>query len=291
MAATSPSGVSRTAPCSCHEGRLRRLPVIDGDAEARHPEPAAPFRAGRARGPGRLRAFSAVRRPLGITDPGTHESGSLMGRLFLFVRKRLRCGARSRASIGGRPAIEPFRFRSTENAGPIPFLCRIFFTRTGSPFARSCSKQDAPDGDEPCASLPSIPPSAPVRPAFSIAVTRRDAGARDHPDGARTCRGPAAANRPAVSPVRWRLREPGPGCRDGRPRQLYGLRVGISAARGIGLAAGVPVVGVATLSAFLAPLMAGDSRRPVHQRHRRQARPYLHPGDRVRAARSSSRRR
>ena len=36
--------------------------------------------------------------------------------------------------------------------------------------------------------------------------------------------------------------------------------MGISAARGIGLAAGIPVVGVATLSGFLAPLMAGDSR-------------------------------
>ena len=33
-----------------HEGRLRRLPVIDGDAEARHPEPASPFRAGSAAG-------------------------------------------------------------------------------------------------------------------------------------------------------------------------------------------------------------------------------------------------
>ena len=75
------------------------------------------------------------------------------------------------------------------------------------------------------------------------------------------------------------------------PGSYTGLRVGISAARGIGLAAGVPVVGVATLSAFLAPLMAGDSRGLFTQRHRREARPHLHPGDRVRAARSSSRRR
>src|ERR687890_82340 len=44
------------------------------------------------------------------------------------------------------------------------------------------------------------------------------------------------------------------------PGSYTGLRVGISAARGIGLAAGIPVVGVATLSAFLAPLMVGDRR-------------------------------
>ncbi|WP_230531747.1 tRNA (adenosine(37)-N6)-threonylcarbamoyltransferase complex dimerization subunit type 1 TsaB [Microvirga roseola] len=45
------------------------------------------------------------------------------------------------------------------------------------------------------------------------------------------------------------------------PGSYTGLRVGISAARGIGLAAGIPVVGVATLSAFIAPLMAGQERR------------------------------
>jgi tRNA threonylcarbamoyladenosine biosynthesis protein TsaB len=43
------------------------------------------------------------------------------------------------------------------------------------------------------------------------------------------------------------------------PGSFTGLRVGIAAARAIGLAAGIPVVGVATLSAFLAPLMAGRS--------------------------------
>jgi tRNA threonylcarbamoyl adenosine modification protein YeaZ len=44
------------------------------------------------------------------------------------------------------------------------------------------------------------------------------------------------------------------------PGSYTGLRVGISAARGIGLAAGIPVVGVSTLSAFLAPLMVSDRR-------------------------------
>jgi tRNA threonylcarbamoyladenosine biosynthesis protein TsaB len=44
------------------------------------------------------------------------------------------------------------------------------------------------------------------------------------------------------------------------PGSYTGLRVGIAAARAIGLAAGIPVVGVATLSALLAPLMAGEAR-------------------------------
>jgi tRNA threonylcarbamoyladenosine biosynthesis protein TsaB len=43
------------------------------------------------------------------------------------------------------------------------------------------------------------------------------------------------------------------------PGSYTGLRVGIAAARAIGLAAGIPVVGVATLSALLAPLAAGPS--------------------------------
>lgn len=45
------------------------------------------------------------------------------------------------------------------------------------------------------------------------------------------------------------------------PGSYTGLRVGIAAARAIGLAAGVPVVGVSTLSALIAPLMAIDKRR------------------------------
>jgi tRNA threonylcarbamoyl adenosine modification protein YeaZ len=45
------------------------------------------------------------------------------------------------------------------------------------------------------------------------------------------------------------------------PGSYTGLRVGISAARAIGLAAGAPVVGVSTLSALLAPLVASGERR------------------------------
>lgn len=44
------------------------------------------------------------------------------------------------------------------------------------------------------------------------------------------------------------------------PGSYTGIRVGISAARAIGLAAGIPVVGVATLSAFIAPLMTRETR-------------------------------
>ena len=45
------------------------------------------------------------------------------------------------------------------------------------------------------------------------------------------------------------------------PGSFTGLRVGISAARAIGLACKVPVVGVTTLSALLAPLVTSGERR------------------------------
>jgi tRNA threonylcarbamoyl adenosine modification protein YeaZ len=47
------------------------------------------------------------------------------------------------------------------------------------------------------------------------------------------------------------------------PGSFTGLRVGIAAARGIGLAADKPVVGLSTLSAYAAPHMAADDRFPV----------------------------
>ncbi|MDJ1158744.1 tRNA (adenosine(37)-N6)-threonylcarbamoyltransferase complex dimerization subunit type 1 TsaB [Chelatococcus sp. SYSU_G07232] len=45
------------------------------------------------------------------------------------------------------------------------------------------------------------------------------------------------------------------------PGSFTGLRVGIAAARAIGLAAKIPVVGVTTLSALLAPLVAREENR------------------------------
>jgi len=47
------------------------------------------------------------------------------------------------------------------------------------------------------------------------------------------------------------------------PGSFTGLRVGLSAARGIALAAGKPAVGLTTLSAYAAPLIALDSSKPV----------------------------
>jgi tRNA threonylcarbamoyladenosine biosynthesis protein TsaB len=47
------------------------------------------------------------------------------------------------------------------------------------------------------------------------------------------------------------------------PGSFTGLRVGISAARGIALATGTPIVGLSTLSAYAAPHMAADDRFPV----------------------------
>src|SRR5476649_2367675 len=47
------------------------------------------------------------------------------------------------------------------------------------------------------------------------------------------------------------------------PGSFTGLRVGLSAARGIALAAEKPVVGLTTLAAFAAPLVAEDQESPI----------------------------
>lgn len=84
----------------------------------------------------------------------------------------------------------------------------------------------------------------------------RAAGLGIAADGARPCRGAAAADRAGYGAHRRRLRILDRIAVTVGPGSYTGLRVGLSAARAIGLAVDRPVVGVGTLSALLAPLLA-----------------------------------
>jgi tRNA threonylcarbamoyl adenosine modification protein YeaZ len=69
------------------------------------------------------------------------------------------------------------------------------------------------------------------------------------------------------------------------PGSYTGLRVGLAAARAIGLAAGVPVVGVTTLSALLAPLVSTETGRvlaaAIDARHGQVYFQLVAPGGRI----------
>jgi tRNA threonylcarbamoyladenosine biosynthesis protein TsaB len=103
--------------------------------------------------------------------------------------------------------------------------------------------------------------------ACAAAVLDTDAGAAIARESQPMLRGHAEALMPLIKRVMERAKlkftdldriavTTGPG-------SFTGLRVGIAAARGIGLAAGKPVVGLSTLAAFAAPFIAADDSQPV----------------------------
>jgi tRNA threonylcarbamoyladenosine biosynthesis protein TsaB len=69
------------------------------------------------------------------------------------------------------------------------------------------------------------------------------------------------------------------------PGSFTGLRVGIAAARGLGLATEIPVIGVSTLSAYAAPYLGVDNKNPVvaaiDARHRHVYLQVFGPGGRT----------
>ena len=87
---------------------------------------------------------------------------------------------------------------------------------------------------------------------------RGDHRERNADHDARACRGGDAADRARDGSGRGRIRRARPHRRHHRPGSFTGLRVGISAARGIALAAGKPAIGLSTLAGFAAPHIAED---------------------------------
>ncbi len=102
--------------------------------------------------------------------------------------------------------------------------------------------------------------------ACAAAVLDTDAGRLIAQESLPMKRGHAEALMPLIarvmqaSGVASRAR---PNRGDHRPGSFTGLRVGLSAARGIALAAGKPVVGLTTLSAYAAPLSVATTSTPM----------------------------
>ena len=72
-----------------------------------------------------------------------------------------------------------------------------------------------------------------------------------------------AADRARDEGIRHRLRRARPHRVTTGPGSFTGLRVGLSAARGIALAADKPVVGLTTLTAYAAPVVAENGEHPI----------------------------
>jgi tRNA threonylcarbamoyladenosine biosynthesis protein TsaB len=103
--------------------------------------------------------------------------------------------------------------------------------------------------------------------ACAAAVLDTDAGRLIAQESQAMKRGHAEAVMPLIARI---IKQSGVGFADldriavtNGPGSFTGLRVGLSAARGIALAANKPVVGLTTLSAYAAPVVGESGERPV----------------------------
>jgi tRNA threonylcarbamoyladenosine biosynthesis protein TsaB len=103
--------------------------------------------------------------------------------------------------------------------------------------------------------------------ACAAAVLDTDAGRLIAQESQAMKRGHAEALMPLIARI---IKQSGAGFADldriavtNGPGSFTGLRVGLSAARGIALAANKPVVGLTTLSAYAAPVVSESGERPV----------------------------